>query len=64
MVVICIQYKCAPADRRRTVRSRRHTCNRRPRGGAFGRPAALYVRAHPPGDRPSPLPAIARLCRH
>ena len=36
----------------------------RPRGGAFGRPAALYVRAHPPGDRPSPLPAIARLCRH
>lgn len=59
-----IQYKCAPADRRRTVRSRRHTCNRRPRGGAFGRPAALYVRAHPPGDRPSPLPAIARLCRH
>ena len=33
-------------------------------GGAFGRPAALYVRAHPPGDRPSPLPAIARLCRH
>ena len=61
---IHIQYKCAPADRRRTVRSRRHTCNRRPRGGAFGRPAALYVRAHPPGDRPSPLPAIARLCRH
>ncbi|MFQ7502396.1 MAG: hypothetical protein ACLRMJ_03265 [Alistipes finegoldii] len=50
---IHIQYKCAPADRRRTVRSRRHTCNRRPRGGAFGRPAALYVRAHPPGDRPS-----------
>jgi len=46
------------------LRSRRHTCNRRPRGGAFGRPAALYVRAHPPGDRPSPLPAIARLCRH
>lgn len=61
---IHIQYKCAPADRRRTVRSRRHTCNRRPRGGAFGRPAALHVRAHPPGDRPSPLPAIARLCRH
>ena len=66
-LIFIFNINCAPADRRRTVRSRRHTCNRRPRGGAFNRPCCPSCSCASTGRRPSPstcycspLPSLAQ----